>query len=282
MVAELPAPAQRYFLRAIASGVPLRMVAELEMTGEIGLGTKVNPAYRPMYAREIIAPPHGFVWLPTIGTGLARITGSDGLWCVNQAVDVRRSLGTFSGDALRHRHPEPGHPVEHRAADPGFGLLGPQSPGAKTTTDEGFVAEHGSLSERAPAVANRRLPAQAALVPDHLDVLVALTGRGARGRARHGGGARRGDHRHGGIGLTLSHGAVNGLAVIGPVRDHRGKGTGDLVEQGADLGGIPLLVARQLGREDLTSAGINGQMKLTPGPLAPFAMRLDQPLARAV
>src|SRR3954447_14319170 len=69
----------------------------------------------------------------------------DRLWCVNQAVDVRRSLGTFSGDALRHRHTEPGHPVEHRAADPGFGLLGRQSPGAQTTPDDGLVAEHGSL-----------------------------------------------------------------------------------------------------------------------------------------
>jgi len=78
MTAELPAPARRYFARAIAPGTPLRMVAEIEMTGEIGLGTKDDPGYRPMRAREIIAPPHGFVWIPTIGTGLARITGSDG------------------------------------------------------------------------------------------------------------------------------------------------------------------------------------------------------------
>src|SRR3954464_3355647 len=82
----------------------------------------------------------------------------------------------------------------------------------------------------------------------------------------------------GGVGLALRHGPVNGLAVIGPVRDHRGKGTGDLVEQGADLGGIPLLGAPQLGREYLAGAGINGQMKLTPGPLAPLAVRLDPAL----
>src|SRR4051812_42497906 len=84
------------------------------------------------------------------------------------------------------------------------------------------------------------------------------------------------------VGLALSHGAVNGLAVIRTVRDHRGKGTGDLIEQGADLGGVARLVARQLGREDLAGAGINGQMKLTPGPLAARTVLLHQPLARAV
>src|SRR3954471_22646325 len=93
-------------------------------------------------------------------------------------------LAARSGDALRHRHTEPGHAVEHRAADPGFGLLGRQCPGAQAATDEGFVAEHGGLPERAPAVADRLLPAQAPLVPDHLDVLVALTGCGARGGLR--------------------------------------------------------------------------------------------------
>src|SRR3954454_1662862 len=109
------------------------------------------------------------------------------LWCAIRVEGSERSLAARSGEPLRHRPTEPGHPVEHRAADPGFGLLGRQSPGAKAATDDSFVAEHGSLSKRAPAVADRRLPAQAPLVPDRLDVLVALTGRGARGRARHGG-----------------------------------------------------------------------------------------------
>ena len=71
--------------------------------------------------------------------------GLSGLWCVNQAEDVRRPLGTFSGDALRHRHTEPSHPVEHRAADPGFGFLGRQSPGAQATTDDGLVAGYGGF-----------------------------------------------------------------------------------------------------------------------------------------
>src|SRR5919107_6125099 len=107
------------------------------------------------------------------------------LWCAIRVMGAERSLDALSGDALRQRHTEPGHPVEHRAADPGFGLLGRQCPGAQAATDDSFVAEHGGLPKRAPAVADRLLPAQAPLVPDRLDVLVPLTGRGARGRARH-------------------------------------------------------------------------------------------------
>src|SRR5829696_5069978 len=58
-----------------------------------------------------------------------------GVWCTTPMVDVGRSLVARSGDARRDRRPEPGHPVEHRAADPGFGGRGRQSPGAKRTTD---------------------------------------------------------------------------------------------------------------------------------------------------
>src|SRR5215207_5379650 len=93
------------------------------------------------------------------------------LWCTMRVVGVGRCWTAFSCDALRYRHPEVGHAVQHRAADPGFGLLSRQSPGAKPATDDGFVAEHGRLSERAPAVADCLLPAQAPFVLDRLDVL---------------------------------------------------------------------------------------------------------------
>src|SRR4051794_29160510 len=130
---------------------------------------------------------------------------------------VGGSYRCLSGDALRYRHAEPGHPVERRAGDPGLGLLAGQSPGAEATTDDGLVPEHGGFPERAPAVADRLLPAQAALVPDHPDVLVALTGRGVSGRARHGRGAGRDDHCRGRVRLALGHGAVNGFAVVGAI-----------------------------------------------------------------
>ena len=78
MVADLPEPARRYFLFTIEGGAPLRTVAEIAMTGELGLGTKNEPDYMPMAARQILAGEQGFVWMLRAGSGLMRISGSDG------------------------------------------------------------------------------------------------------------------------------------------------------------------------------------------------------------
>src|ERR671917_935596 len=163
----------------------------------------------------------------------------------------------LSGGALRQRHTEPGHPVEHRAADLSLGLLGGQSPGPKAPTDDRLVAEDGGLPERAPAVADRLLPAHAPPVLDHPDVPVALAGRGVGGRARHGAGAGWDDHRRGRVGLALGNGAVDRFAVVGAVGRHRGDGAMDLAEQWADLRGVALFAGGQLGGEDLAAAGID-------------------------
>ena len=74
MVADLPEPARRYFTFSIQPGTPLSPVAEFEMEGELGLGEKADPRYRPMRARQILAPPHGLVWRLNAGP----ISGSDG------------------------------------------------------------------------------------------------------------------------------------------------------------------------------------------------------------
>ena len=74
MTAGLPEPAQRYFHFTIAPGTPLITAVEIDMAGEIGLGSKDAPGYRAMAARQILAPPHGLVWKAK--TGL--ISGSDG------------------------------------------------------------------------------------------------------------------------------------------------------------------------------------------------------------
>lgn len=76
-VAHLPEPARRFFSFAIEPGTPLLPVAEIAMEGEIGLGSRERPGYRAMRARQISAPPYGFVWRVSAGRWL-RIAGSDG------------------------------------------------------------------------------------------------------------------------------------------------------------------------------------------------------------
>lgn len=75
MVQGLPEPAQRYFLYTIRTGAPLHHAVEMVMGGELGLGNKAKPNYRPMSAHQILAPPHGLIWKLASGP----ISGSDGL-----------------------------------------------------------------------------------------------------------------------------------------------------------------------------------------------------------
>lgn len=80
MVTGLPEAARRYFLYTIAPGTPLHTVSEIRMGGEIGLGDRESPAYQPMRARQILAPPHGFVWrLEAAGSGAMQMSGSDAM-----------------------------------------------------------------------------------------------------------------------------------------------------------------------------------------------------------
>jgi hypothetical protein len=74
MVADLPEPARRYFNFAIAPGTRLSTIVAIEMEGQLGLGSKDNPNYQTMKARQILAPPQGLVW--RLNSGM--ITGSDG------------------------------------------------------------------------------------------------------------------------------------------------------------------------------------------------------------
>jgi len=78
MADGLPAPARRHILHAIAPGTPPRRVAEIEMEGEFGLGDRDAPRYLRMRARQLLAPPHGFVWIASMrGRWPMRISGAD-------------------------------------------------------------------------------------------------------------------------------------------------------------------------------------------------------------
>ncbi len=75
MVADLPEPARRYFNFTIQPGTRLVQAVEIDMTGELSLGTAEAPVYRPMSAREILCPPCGFIWSLRCGA----ISGTEGI-----------------------------------------------------------------------------------------------------------------------------------------------------------------------------------------------------------
>lgn len=77
MVADLPEPARRFFMFAIAEGTPLLPVARLEMSGQFSLGTKDEPNYFDMRAEQVLAAPEGFVWKMTSETSHLGLSGSD-------------------------------------------------------------------------------------------------------------------------------------------------------------------------------------------------------------
>jgi hypothetical protein len=81
MLKGLPQPARRYFLFTIAPGAPLSSAVEIEMDGEIRLGTRQHPNPMSMRARQLLAAPNGLVWKLHARKGVIRISGSDGIGC---------------------------------------------------------------------------------------------------------------------------------------------------------------------------------------------------------
>lgn len=79
MVKALPEIAQRYFNHAIAPGTPLFSRVELEMSGAFLLGDKAKHQKYQMAARQALRPPHRFVWIPELRSGVMSIVGSDAL-----------------------------------------------------------------------------------------------------------------------------------------------------------------------------------------------------------
>lgn len=71
-VAELPEAAQRWLVHAIPAGTPMWRAAELEMRGEIRLGR-----WWPFTARQVLAPPDGYIWAATARIFGFPVTGYD-------------------------------------------------------------------------------------------------------------------------------------------------------------------------------------------------------------
>jgi uncharacterized protein DUF6544 len=73
----MPEIVRRYFGHAIAPGTPLSSLAEIEMSGTFSLGTRAQPTPYAMTARQLLAAPHAFVWIASMHSGPAWISGSD-------------------------------------------------------------------------------------------------------------------------------------------------------------------------------------------------------------
>lgn len=73
MAEHLPEIARRYSVRAIAPGMTLHRIVQLEMTGRF----VPNGTAMPMNACQILAPPaQGFVWRAETGTGLMHFSNN--------------------------------------------------------------------------------------------------------------------------------------------------------------------------------------------------------------
>ena len=71
----LPDPARRYLAHAICPGATLASSVQLQMAGSIRL--KPGGKWLPFEARQILAPPRGFVWRAVARSGLLRFSGAD-------------------------------------------------------------------------------------------------------------------------------------------------------------------------------------------------------------
>jgi hypothetical protein len=72
----LPEPARRWLTHAVAASTPLWPTVQLTMRGQIKLGT-----WRRFTARQLLAPPHGFIWAATARVVGLPVTGFDRYSC---------------------------------------------------------------------------------------------------------------------------------------------------------------------------------------------------------
>jgi hypothetical protein len=96
MAAGLPEPARRWLTHAIEPGTPLWESVILTMQGEIRIGS-----WRPFTARQVLAPPRGFIWAATARlfglpvTGFDRYSAGSGQmnWRLGGLVPVMTAVG---------------------------------------------------------------------------------------------------------------------------------------------------------------------------------------------
>ena len=136
--AGLPEPARRWLTHAIAPGTPLWSSVELTMHGEIRLGT-----WRPFHARQILAPPSGFIWAASARIAGLPVVGFDR--CSDNSGEMRwRLLGLVP--VLGAHGPDVTRSAGGRLAAEGLTLLPTSFPNATWTDDDGPDTAVGTMA----------------------------------------------------------------------------------------------------------------------------------------
>ena len=78
--------------------------------------------------------------------------------------------------------------------------------------------------------------------------------------------------------MTLSDLSVDIVPIVRSIAGKRRKRSGNLLKQGTDLGAVIDIVASQLGGGDLSRVSVHADMELSPGPMRPCGMLLEEPL----
>jgi hypothetical protein len=147
MVADLPEPARRYFTYTIQPGTPLLPVAEIDMTGRFGLGSKDDPRYQPMEARQILAAPEGFVWSMRSRGGLP-VSGSDSAGWTRFRILWLIPVGRLGGDPDHARSAFGRYVAEAAFWTPAALLPGPGVTWEAVSGDTARVTvRHGALEQ---------------------------------------------------------------------------------------------------------------------------------------
>ena len=169
------------------------------------------------------------------------------------------------------------HPVQHVASNLCFDLLTGQSPGEESPPNDGFVPIHRSLNEALSVVARTTLPADATMLFDGGNMLIALR-RPTRPRDRCG--PRWNDDVS--LRMSIRHSVVDSLTIICAVGYHRRDPRCDLIKKTHYFGYVADIVLRQFNGDDFMRFGIDAEMQFAPTPRGTNTTLLNQPLALAI
>src|SRR3954471_19659760 len=183
-----------------------------------------------------------------------------------------------SGDADGVRASKVEHSVEDLGGDGDLGGPGLVAVETQPVTDDLLPARELALNAGSFVIAAVALPSHSPFPGDRLDVAIALGGLGIRRGAEHGISTGWDHHRRSRMALVQS--GVHAGSVIATVAQEELDWLGDLVEQGAYLGGVIDVAVGQDGSDDPAGHRVKADVQLAPGTPLAGAVFLNQPFAR--